>query len=204
MHSIRGGFRDEQAAPERAGAPAKKTSCPNWRPMASCSSPGKHNPPFSVTCHCCCSADFHSVAPDFTAARLMAEPRNLQVNPSLLKAWVDVDTKSVCVFPGLFTPVLNLQRNCCNCCLVSLDTVQLSCPFFVGRISLCDDRLMCQLLSWFLHDHNHLLLRCNPRRYFLPKEPSHMNVLCRLCTAGRPPQAPPRHCNKPIPSRINN
>lgn len=166
MHPIRGGFRDEQSAPERAGAPCHKTSCPNWRLMGSCSSPGERDPPFGVTCHCRCSARVHCVAPDFTPAQLTAQPRNPQANPSVLKAWVDVGIKSVCVFSGLFTPVLDLQRNWCNCCLVSLDTVQLSCPFFVGRISPCDGRLMCQLLGRFLHDHNHLLLRCSPRRYF--------------------------------------
>lgn len=170
----------------------------------SCSSPGKHHPPFSMTCHCCCSAGVHSVATNFTPAQLMAEPRNLQVNPRVLRAWIDGDIKSVCVFSGQFTPVLDLQRNSCSCCLVSLDTVQFSCPFLVGRISLCDNRLMCQLLRWFPHDHNLLLLRCSPRRSFLPKVPSYVNILCRLCTVGCPPHVLPHHCNKPMPHRINN
>lgn len=41
MHPIRGGFRDEQAAPECRGC--CKTSGPHWRLEVSCSPPGKHH-----------------------------------------------------------------------------------------------------------------------------------------------------------------
>lgn len=58
---------------------------------------GKHQPLLGGTCHCCGPGGIHSILPGFS-------PRNLPVNPVILKAWVDAGIKSVSVCSSLQQP----------------------------------------------------------------------------------------------------
>lgn len=130
MYPIRGGFRDEQAAPECRGC--CKTSGPHWRLEVSCSPPGKHQSLLSGTCHCCGPGGIHSILPGFS-------PRNLPANPVVLKAWVDVGIKSVSVCSGFQQPWIS--KGAAAQCLWTQHNSPVPSP--LPGSAVCD-RLMCQ------------------------------------------------------------
>lgn len=84
MHPIRGGFRDEPAAPECWGCCGSSLEA-----GGGFSPPGKHQSLLSGTCHCCGPGGIHRVLTGFFCSKKPA------MHPVVLKAWVDAGIKSV-------------------------------------------------------------------------------------------------------------
>lgn len=159
MHPIRGGFRDEQAAPECRGC--CKTSCPHWRLEVSCSPPGKHQSLLGGTCQCCGPGGIHSILPGFSPGNLPAKSCRTQ---SLGRCWHDISPVSSS--PGSPRELLSS--------VFGHSTTALPLPPVCGRLmcqisprpQIRELDLMVLVLSWSLAAQDVLWLFDN----LLPKE----------------------------------